>query len=72
VPDWVGRYARLIGHICDGDPSRGSTGVFESGYSPYAPLPDTPTYIPTIAFVDGTLERAQPAIDAVIERANRR
>jgi hypothetical protein len=46
--------------------------VFESGYSPYAPLPDTPTYIPTIAFVDGTLERAQPAIDAVIERANRR
>jgi hypothetical protein len=72
VPDWVGRYARLIGHICDGDPSRGSTGVFESGYSPYAPLPDTPTYIPTIAFVDGTLERAQPAIQAIIERANRR
>lgn len=62
VPDWVGQYARLFGHICDGDPSRGSTGVFESGYAAYAPLPDTETYIPTLAFVDGTLEQAQDEI----------
>ncbi|MGQ9848686.1 MAG: DUF6259 domain-containing protein [Aggregatilineaceae bacterium] len=68
VPSWVGRYARLFGHICEGDPSRGSTGVFESGYAPYRPLPFDGIHIPTIAFVDGTLERAQASVEAVIRR----
>src|SRR5690606_16306519 len=27
VPEWVGRYARIFGHIQDSEPSRGSTGV---------------------------------------------
>jgi hypothetical protein len=69
MPDWVGRYARIFGHICDGDPSRGSTGVFESGYSPYARLPDLPHYLPTLAFVDGTLHNAREEVEAVIARA---
>ena len=69
VPDWVSRYARLIGHICDGDPSRGSTGVFESGYAPYAPLPATDLFIPTIPFVDGTLDRSPTAVEAIIHLA---
>ncbi len=69
VPPWVGRYARLIGHICDGDPGRNSTGVFESGYSPYYRLPDTETYIASLAFVEDTLEKAQSEIDAVIALA---
>jgi hypothetical protein len=72
VPTWASRYIRLIGHICDGDPSRGSTGVFESGYSAYQPLPETDLYIPTIAFVDGTLEQARTAVETVIEQAKRR
>lgn len=66
VPDWVARYARLIGHICDSEPGRGSTGVFESGYAPYERLPDRPPYIQTIAFTDGTLANARAEIDAVI------
>lgn len=70
VPDWVGRYARLMGHICDGEASRGSTGVFESGYAPYERLPDKPFYLPTLAFVDGTLENACEEVDAVIALAN--
>jgi len=69
VPEWVGRYARLIGHICDGDPSRNSTGVHEAGCSPYVRLPQTETYIPTLTFVDGTLEEALPEIEAVIAQA---
>ncbi len=69
IPDWVGRYVRLMGHICDGEASRGSTGVFESGYAPYERLPDKPFYIPTLAFVDGTLERARDEIEAVIALA---
>lgn len=69
VPDWVGRYGRLMGHICDGEASRGSTGVFESGYAAYERLPDKPYYLPTLAFVDGTLENARDEIEAVIALA---
>ncbi len=72
VPQWVRRYARLIGHICDGEASRGSTGVFEAGYAPYERLPDDPLYIPTLAFVDGTLTGARDEIEAVIALAARR
>jgi hypothetical protein len=72
VPDWVGRYARLMGHICDGEASRGSTGVFESGYAAYERLPDKPFYIPTLAFVDGTLDGARDEIESVIALAKAR
>lgn len=72
VPDWVGRYARIFGHIQDSEPSRGSTGVFESGFEPYQPLPDRLPYIPTIAFTDGTLAGAPEAVEAVFEQARRR
>jgi hypothetical protein len=68
VPDWVGRYARLIGHICDSEPGRGSTGVFEWGYTPYKRLPQGAPYIATIAFTDGTLETAKDEIIAIIEQ----
>jgi len=66
VPEWVGRYARLMGHICDSEPGRGSTGVFEWGYTPYQRLPDHAPYIATIAFVEDTLKTAQEEIEAVI------
>ncbi len=72
VPAWAGRYVRLMGHICDSDPSRGSTGVFESGYSAYQRLPDDPMYLPTLAFVDGTLDRARAEVEAVIQLARQR
>ncbi len=67
-PLWVGRYARLFGHICEGDPSRGSTGVFESGFAAYNPAVDSAPVIPTIVFVDGTLNNSQPEIERVIAR----
>ena len=72
VPPWAGRYIRLMGHICDSEPSRGSTGVFESGYTAYQPLPRDEMYIPTIAFVDGTLDQAPAEVEAVIEAARQR
>ncbi|MBZ0300653.1 MAG: hypothetical protein K8J31_12970 [Anaerolineae bacterium] len=72
VPDWAGRYVRLMGHICDGEASRGSTGVFESGYAAYERLPDQPLYLPTLAFVDGTLANARDEIEAVIALAKGR
>jgi len=72
VPDWAGRYARFIGHICDGDPATHSTGVHEAGYSPYVRLPDTPAYIPTLTFVNGTLQAARAEIEAIIASARNR
>jgi hypothetical protein len=66
VPDWVGRYARLIGHICDSEASRGSTGVFESGYRLYSRLPQTEPYITTITFVDNTFAQARDEVDALL------
>jgi hypothetical protein len=72
VPAWAGRYIRLMGHICDSEPSRGSTGVFEAGYSDYQRLPDDDMYIPTLAFVDGTLDQATAEVEAVIESARQR
>jgi len=71
VPAWAGRYARFFEHIADSEPGRGSTGVFESGYAPYEPLPEQPYNIPSIAFVDGTLAAAPAAIEAAIFRARR-
>lgn len=68
VPDWVARYARLYGHIADSEPGRGSTGVFEWGHRPYAPLPEHAPYIQTLAFTDGTLDAARATIDEVIAR----
>ena len=67
VPEWVKRYARLIGHICDSEPGRGSTGVFESGYTPYHRLPDRLPYIATLAFTDGTLDTAKDEINALLD-----
>jgi hypothetical protein len=68
VPPWVGHYARLFGHICEGDPSRGSTGVFESGYAPYAPPGADTMVIPTLAVVDGSLEESRLEIENVVAR----
>lgn len=68
-PPWVGRYARTVAHLLEAEPSRGSTGVHERGYAPYARRPLTKEYIPTVAFVDGTLEKAKNEIDLVIQDA---
>jgi hypothetical protein len=72
VPPWVERYARLIAHLCEGEASRGSTGCHELGQAPYERMPDSPLYIPTLQFVDGTLEKAKSEIDAVIAQAKSR
>ncbi|PLS01051.1 DUF6259 domain-containing protein [Neobacillus cucumis] len=66
-PAWVGRYARTMAHLLEAEPSRGSTGVHEKGYTNYERKPLSKEYIPTIAFVDGTLEKAKKEIDEVLK-----
>lgn len=72
IPGWVSRYARLIGHIQEPEPSRGSTGVFESGYEPYKPLPAVAPYMTTLAFTDGTFAQARAEVDAVLDGVRQR
>jgi len=68
-PEWVGRYARILAHLLEAEPSRGSTGVHELGHRPYEPRPLEEASIPTIAFVDGTFEGSKDELDEVIDRA---
>jgi hypothetical protein len=56
-------------HLSAGDPSRGSTGVHELGYSPFQLAPDEQHIIPTLTIVDGTLARGADGVDQVIEQA---
>jgi hypothetical protein len=71
VPDLFTRYNRCFQHLATGDPSRGSTGVHEAGYAPFALAPDEPHVIPTLTMVDGTMDLAKEQVDAVIAQAKR-
>jgi len=68
---WVGRYARVLAHLLEAEPSRGSTGVHELGHRPYERKPPDEAHIPTIAFVDGTFERSGGELDEAVEQARR-
>lgn len=68
-PRWLGRYAKVLAHLLEAEPSRGSTGVHELGHRPYEPRPLEEMSIPTVAFVDGTFEESKGELDAVIDRA---
>ena len=68
--NWTHPYQRRFAHLSMGEPSRGSTGVHELGHIPYNRRElDEMFDIPTVAFVDGTLEHAAPELEAVIRRA---
>jgi hypothetical protein len=63
------RYCRTASHLFTGAPGRCSTGVFESGHSPFhVPSPDSPT-IPTAAIVDDTLPAHAEQMEAVVKAA---
>jgi hypothetical protein len=62
------RYCRTFGHLMLGDPSRGSTGVHETGTTGFGMLPDAQHFWPTVTIVDGTLERAGEQVEQVIRQ----
>ncbi|CAK4843185.1 unnamed protein product [Aphanomyces euteiches] len=64
------KYNRCFGHLCLGDPGRGSTGVHELGYN----LTQTRTplrkgVIPTLTIVEDTLTSAPAKVLEIIEDA---
>lgn len=51
------RYARALGHLKDGAPGTGSTGVHEGGVQPVAVPRAIHGYVPALSLVDGSLEK---------------
>jgi hypothetical protein len=68
-PDVFAKYNRNWLHLSAGDPSRGSTGVHELGYSPFALAPDERHILPTLTVVDGALTRGAEGAERVIAQA---
>jgi hypothetical protein len=68
--NWTHGYQRRFAHLSMGEPSRGSTGVHELGHIPYNRKDlDEMFDIPTLAFVDGTIENAASELKRVIGAA---
>ena len=65
------KYAREFGHLCLGDPSRGSTGVHELGSNHNWRIPYRKGLIPTISLVDDSLELAPEKVKEIVEDAIR-
>jgi hypothetical protein len=64
------KYNRCFGHLCLGDPSRGSTGVHEWGTNlPCTRVPLRKGIIPTVTIVDDTLRTAQDAVEDIVADA---
>ncbi len=63
------RHARSFGHLCQGDPGRGSTGVHELGRNPIRRTPVRPGVIPTLTIVEDTLTHAPEAVEAILADA---
>jgi hypothetical protein len=65
------RYCRTFAHLMWGDPSRGSSGVHEAGYTSFGLVPDAEYWWPTVTIVDGTLNAAPEKVEQVIDQAKR-
>jgi len=69
-------FARFFSHLSHPAPGRGSSGVHESGFSPFDPgtlsLPVQPGLIPTLTVVDDTFTAHRAEMAAVIRQARAR
>jgi hypothetical protein len=63
-------YGRSFGHLCLGDPGRGSTGVHELGHNAFTRTPLRKGVLPTVTFVDDTLQKAPEKVEAILEDAS--
>ena len=64
-------YAREFGHLCLGDPSRGSSGVHELGTNTEWKVPYRKGIIPTISLVENSLELAPKKVKEIVDDANK-
>jgi len=62
-------HARSFGHLCQGDPGRGSSGVHELGLNAVRRTPVRQGVIPTLTVVEDTLENAESEVLAILDDA---
>lgn len=65
------KYAREFGHLCLGDPSRGSSGVHELGTNTDWKVPYQKGLIPTLSLVENSIELAPEKVKEIIDDAIR-
>lgn len=70
-PSFFDTYNRGFGHLCLGDPGRGSTGVHELGTNPIWREPFHRGSIPTVTLVDDSIASAPEKVLEIIEDAKR-
>jgi len=68
-PELLGKYCRCFAHNSWGDAGRGSTGVFEGGYTKFSMVPESRYWIPTAVFVEDTLDEGRENLEEIIEQA---
>jgi hypothetical protein len=68
-PQLLTRYARALGHLAEGTPGYGSTGVHEGGFRPAPPQKPTPGHIPSLGIVDDTLSQHPNAVIQICKTA---
>lgn len=68
APAFFDTYNRAFGHLCLGDPSRGSTGVHELGINPAWREPLRKGILPTLTLVEDSL-RATDKVQMILEDA---
>lgn len=68
-PSFFDTYHRAFGHLCLGDPGRGSTGVHELGTNPTWREPLRKGIIPTVTLVEDTLFVAEDKVRVILEDA---
>jgi hypothetical protein len=71
APRALTRYARTTGHLAEGAPGPGSTGVHELGFLPRPPDVAIEGHIPVVGFVEDTLTEHADEVAAVCRWAAR-
>ena len=70
---FLNRFCRMTHHLSHAAPGPGSTGVHESGFRQISSEQvQQPSFLPTLAIVDGTLPKYEKECERVIEIANKR
>lgn len=65
LPQVLTRYARTTGHLAEGTPGRGSTGVHEKGFVPRPPDVERAGHIPVVGIADDTLPAHADEVAAI-------
>ncbi|GAA2817418.1 hypothetical protein [Saccharopolyspora taberi] len=69
-PRVLTRYARTTGHLAEGTPGQGSTGVHEKGFMPRPPDVTREGHIPVVGIVDDTLPAHAEEVAAICRWAS--